>query len=241
MAKMKVQEFADMNQLNNIVSIWSKATGLAAVVVGPDNQRISNNYNYIDFATKFVRASVDPSSIGLLEFAAEVEIEGEVVAVVKGGQAFAKKIDDEELKAMANERSINEDEFVSTLKRLPVKTQDVVDASAELLVASLSNFIISEYSTKVVNISSMAEGVAECERLVDVIQTKTKSLNSIQGRQNILALNASIEAARAGDAGRGFAVVAKEVGTLSQECKVLNDEISKAVREISEVVHSMAK
>ncbi len=72
-----------------------------------------------------------------------------------------------------------------------------------------------------------------------MIQEKTKSLNSIQARQNILARNASIEEDRAGDAGKGFAVVAKEVGVLSQQSKGLNEEISKTVLDISKVVHRM--
>lgn len=86
------------------------------------------------------------------------------------------------------------------------------------------------------NWTLVAESIKKCEALVGVIQDKTKSLNSIQGRQNILALNASIEAARAGDAGKGFAVVAKEVGALSQQSKGLNEEISKTLVEISKAM-----
>ena len=86
------------------------------------------------------------------------------------------------------------------------------------------------------NWTKVADSIKKCETLVGVIQDKTKSLNSIQGRQNILALNASIEAARAGDAGRGFAVVAKEVGALSQQSKGLNEEISKTLLEISKAM-----
>jgi len=52
-------------------------------------------------------------------------------------------------------------------------------------------------------------------------------------------LNASIEAARAGDVGKGFAVVAKEVGSLSVESRQLNEQISKNIESISRVVHGM--
>lgn len=86
------------------------------------------------------------------------------------------------------------------------------------------------------NWTKVSDSIKKCEALVGIIQDKTKNLNSIQGRQNILALNASIEAARAGDAGRGFAVVAKEVGALSQQSKGLNEEISKTLLEISKAM-----
>lgn len=117
-----------------------------------------------------------------------------------------------------------------------------INASAELIGETLNNFINYEYFVKYNGklLENMSQGVAECEKLVGAIQEKTKSLNVIQARQNILALNASIEAARAGDAGRGFAVVAKEVGTLSQQSKELNEEISTTVLAISNAVHSMA-
>jgi methyl-accepting chemotaxis protein len=81
--------------------------------------------------------------------------------------------------------------------------------------------------------------VADCEKLVKDIQQNTSDLNRIQQRQNILALNASIEAARAGDAGKGFAVVAKEVGNLSVESRQLNEQITKTINDISRVVHNM--
>lgn len=103
---------------------------------------------------------------------------------------------------------------------------------------------INEQDNEIVvvdNWAKVSDSIKQCEALVEVIQDKTKSLNSIQGRQNILALNASIEAARAGDAGRGFAVVAKEVGALSQQSKGLNEEIAKTLLEISKAMSEITK
>lgn len=71
-------------------------------------------------------------------------------------------------------------------------------------------------------------------------------VNTVQSnasRSNILALNASIEAARSGEAGRGFAVVASEMGKLAQmnsssATEILRafDEIMKSVDKVSEAV-----
>ncbi|MCI6164905.1 MAG: methyl-accepting chemotaxis protein [Lachnospira sp.] len=114
-------------------------------------------------------------------------------------------------------------------------------ASANLLGDVLNNFINAEYTVKYSGklIDSLTHGVAECESLVEEIKSNTNQLNNIQRKQNILALNASIEAARAGDAGRGFAVVATEVAKLAKDCNDLNNSISERVANISDVIHKM--
>lgn len=122
------------------------------------------------------------------------------------------------------------------------KSREQLDASASLLGSVLNNFINSEYDEKHSGalIKRLSDGVKECEQYVRNIQTNSKQLDGIQKKQNILALNASIEAARAGDAGRGFSVVANEVGNLARSCTDLNHEIAMNVDQISKVIHDMA-
>ncbi len=55
---------------------------------------------------------------------------------------------------------------------------------------------------------------------------------SIADETNILALNASIEAARAGSHGKGFAIVAEKVGELAKEIKVLTDDVDMSVHNV---------
>ena len=72
--------------------------------------------------------------------------------------------------------------------------------------------------------------VGAAERVGDV----TRMINDIASRTNLLALNASIEAARAGDAGRGFAVVATEVKSLAQQTTRATEEIGQQIKDIQE-------
>jgi methyl-accepting chemotaxis protein len=111
-----------------------------------------------------------------------------------------------------------------------------INASAEE-VASTSQAMSNGATSQTELISEVNEDIGNTQNIVAgiirKIQENTDVVSQIALQTNILALNAGIEASRAGDYGRGFAVVAENVRKLSDQSKDAAEQISSVAEEVS--------
>ena len=144
--------------------------------------------------------------------------------------------------ASSEEVSSSAKEVTHTAGQISSRMEAIVTAMDEM---SRSIGKIADNTNKVSRVSDEANKKAHeansvmesLEATANEIGDVTQTIKSIANKTNLLALNASVEAARAGDAGKGFAVVADEVKALANQSAISADDIDKKISDIQEEIN----
>ena len=147
----------------------------------------------------------------------------------------------EQTSAGVNSQKVETDQVATAMNEMTATVQEVARNAEEASEAALAADQQAREGDKVVG-----EAIAQIERLAKEVGNSTEAMGhlkresdkigsvldvikSVAQQTNLLALNAAIEAARAGEAGRGFAVVADEVRSLAQRTQKSTEEIEELI------------
>ena len=158
----------------------------------------------------------------------------------------------EQTRVGVNSQKIETDQVATAMNEMATTVQEVAHNAEEASKATT----VADQQARTGN-RVVGETIAQIERLALEVSSATEAMNhlkdeshkigsvldvikSVAQQTNLLALNAAIEAARAGEAGRGFAVVADEVRSLAQRTQRSTEEIEELITRLQDRTQQVA-
>ncbi|MCR8689365.1 MULTISPECIES: methyl-accepting chemotaxis protein [Campylobacter] len=235
-----------------IIFIWLT---LAKVIIPISNLELLSSNLASSKANLSSRLKIDPkselaTSAGYINTFIQIVQNSVLEAIESSNASHKNSISLQENAKKLKRNSLHQHEQVASVQKITILLNETINLNKKLSndatinMQDLKNLMNDVENTlleliELIEVSSQQENeiVANMDQLVqsaDTIYSVTNSIRDIADQTNLLALNAAIEAARAGEHGRGFAVVADEV-------RALADKTSKSLGEINITVQTIVQ
>lgn len=217
-------------QLHELASAGADLTRRIPVATGDEVGRLSRSFNSLMDKLVVLIRQVQQSGTQVASSATEI--------------AASTK----QLEASVTEQASSTYEVVATTKEMSATSQTLVDTMSEISkvaseTADLAAGGRGSLGEMEATMRQLADAAVSISSKLAAISEKTNNINKVvttitkvADQTNLLSLNASIEAEKAGEHGLGFAVVAREIRRLADQTAVATLEIERIVREMQSAV-----
>ncbi len=295
LSNIKLQDVIDLEFLQKFQDDFATAIGLASVTVDKEGTPVTEPSRYTRFcnyvhstetgdnrcaeshrkggedAVRLGKPVAYECHAGLIDFAAPIMLEGQIIGTILGGQVLETFQGEEKYMRIASEIGVEETDFVMAAKEIRKMSKTEILAAAEVLyyvANSMAKNWYHEYKLKNAT-EALNQSLNKIAATMQQLASSAQEVNSTQNRLNreienvntmseqisevlefireiadetrMLGLNAAIEAARAGTAGLGFGVVADEIRKLSSESKQTVIKIKSYIDNIQASVKNTVK
>ena len=169
------------------------------------------------------------------EFIERVEVDWEMIENIKKGKERLKGRNLESitlavrLTESAQKQALTIGQIMASIQGAASAEKEVMGKEGEILTYTVDvDSRITDFSGQIQN---TLKGLEELQQQSSLIKKSVSQIIGIADKTNMLSLNASIEASKAGAAGKGFAVVAQEIRKLADLTRVVSDQVNSIIGE----------